>query len=315
MTLVRVARSLSLSLALSWALGAGSAHAFCRTTTARVRSASPSECVRVGAPLSWRNHCTGYSLYRSGMPEGITFETLDMVARASTEAWAHVPCDQDGRGMQYYRVLPNAPTWNPPGYNPQGENSNTVMFNHLWIRDATHREGTIAITVATFDSLTGEIFDADIELNTFDAARNPTGFNFSTTRTADSMSADLQTILTHEFGHFLGLAHSESERAVMWFEAGLGEARRDLTSDDAAGMCTIYPEANTPPTRCIGVPYGGLTTQPGGAKVVGACAVTARSSAHHGSGGWTFALGLAALWGRRVTRRSSPARVGRVNCH
>ena len=95
-------------------------------------------------------------------PEGITFETLDMVARASTEAWAHVPCDQDGRGMQYYRVLPNAPTWNPPGYNPQGENSNTVMFNHLWIRDATHREGTIAITVATFDSLTGEIFDADI---------------------------------------------------------------------------------------------------------------------------------------------------------
>lgn len=261
-------RLAAAALALgAWAL-AGDAAAYCRSTTSRMRASAIGECVRTGIPLSWRSRCTGFSLFRVNTPTNIPLMEFDRLTRLATEAWARVPCDADGRGIQYFRVLPNLPTWNPSGYDPRGQNSNTIGFRPRWNDDAIHRPGAIAITIATFDSFTGEIFDADMEMN--DAE-----FDFSTGATmSDPSAADLQTILTHEFGHFMGLSHSDSDRAVMWPEAGLGEIRRDLTSDDAAGMCAIYPAAQTPATRCIAVPYGGLTTQAGGTIVTGGCGVS-----------------------------------------
>jgi len=298
---VRAALAVAATLAaFAWA---GDLGAFCRTTTSRARSSVPGECVTSGIPLGWRSRCTGYSLYRGEVPAEIPFTTLETITRESTSAWARVPCDQDGRGVQYFRVLPNAPTWNLSGYNPQGANSNTVSFRHRWGDNAIHRAGTIAITIVTFDSYTGEIFDADIELNTYDEASNRDGFRFSTATTnPDPGTADLQTILTHEFGHFMGLSHSSNDRAVMWPEAGLGEIRRTLTADDALGMCTIYPESRTPDTRCLAVPYGGLTTQPGTVKVLGAndCAVSPGSVASpRALTGWLVLAGVGVLTRRR----------------
>ena len=266
-------RPAAAALALSLCSLAGDAAAYCRSTTSRMRASALGECVRTGIPLSWRSRCTGFSLFRANTPSSVPLMEFDRLARVATEAWARVPCDADGRGTQYFRVLPNLPTWNPSGYDPRGENSNTISFRPRWNDDAVHRPGAIAITIATFDSFTGEIFDADMEMN--DAE-----FDFSIAQSmSDPSAADLQTILTHEFGHFMGLSHSDNDRAVMWPEAGLGEIRRDLTSDDAAGMCAIYPAAQTPATRCIAVPYGGLTTQPGGTRVTGACATAPGTSA------------------------------------
>lgn len=209
----------------------------------------------------------------------VSAAVLDRMARTATGAWARVPCDQDGLGRQYFQVLPNDATWQPSGYDSQGQNANTVSFRHRWNDNAIHRPGAIAITIATFDSFTGEIYDADIEFNTLDEATNRDGFRFSTAASvSDPGAADLQTILTHEFGHFMGLSHSDNDRAVMWPEAGLGEIRRDLTADDAAGMCAIYPEQNAPNARCIPVPYGGLATQVGGTLVKsGECCASPRA--------------------------------------
>ncbi|MEZ4406940.1 MAG: matrixin family metalloprotease [Polyangiales bacterium] len=257
-----------LALALALCLLPAEALAYCRTTTARVRP-QPGECATSGIPIQWRNRCTGFSLFATGVPADVAQPDLERIAAESAGAWANVACDDNGREPQYFRIVPNADTLNPSGYDPDGPNSNTVSFRHRWNDDATHRPGAIAITIAFFDTLTGEIFDADIELNTFDERTNFDGFTFSTARITDPASADLQTILTHEFGHFLGLAHSDSDRAVMWWQAGLGEARRVITSDDAAGVCAIYPEHLTPDQRCIGLPYGGLAVVPGGPQVKG----------------------------------------------
>ncbi len=238
--------------------------------------AQEGECPMYGVALSWRNLCTGYSLYRANLQAGLTLPDLDRITASSTGAWGRVACDDNGREPQYFRIVPNGTTSNPTGYNPFGPNSNTVSFRPKWEDDALHRPGTIAITVVTFDSLTGEIFDADIELNSR-ASTNAGGFVFAVGRMPEPDECDLQTILTHEFGHFLGLAHSNITRAVMYPTAGLGEIRSDLNNDDSAGICAIYPERATPPGRCIGIPYGGLATTPGGARVVGAnnvsCAV------------------------------------------
>lgn len=285
------------------------AGAYCRSTTSRQRATALGECVRTGIPLGWRSRCTGFSLYRTGVPAEVTVAALDRLARTSTEAWARVPCDQDGLGQQYFRVLPNLPTWQLSGYNAQGQNANTLSFRHRWNDNAIHRPGAIAITIATFDSFTGEIYDADMEFNTFDAATNTEGFHFSVAPVvSDPGAADLQTILTHEFGHFMGLSHSDNERAVMWPEAGLGEIRRDLTADDAAGMCAIYPEQNTPNARCIAVPYGGLTTQVGGTVITpGECSLRPGAPASR-TAPWVIfaALGLA-RWRRRERRATRPS--------
>lgn len=287
-------RAGALAIALAVAGLTREAAGYCRSTTSRMRATALGECVRTGIPLSWRSRCTGFSLYRAYQPAGIPVADFDRLTRVSTEAWARVPCDADGRGIQYFRVLPNLPTWNPSGFDPRGQNSNTIAFRPRWNDDAIHRPGAIAITIATFDSFTGEIFDADMEMNDFE-------FDFSTAPTMTAPSAaDLQTILTHEFGHFMGLSHSDSDRAVMWPEAGLGEVRRDLTSDDAAGMCAIYPASQAPATRCIAVPYGGLTTQIGGTRVTGAC--DARPNARPRPRGAVVAL-LALALGRRPRRR------------
>ncbi len=268
-------RLVATAALLAFFSAASPAQAFCRTMTSRVR-AQEGECPMYGVALSWRNLCTGYALYRANLPMGLTMPDLDRITASSTGAWGRVACDDNGREPQYYRIVPNGTTSNPTGYNPFGSNSNTVAFRPKWEDDALHRPGTIAITVVTFDSLTGEIFDADIELNSR-AGANPGGFVFASGRVPEPDECDLQTILTHEFGHFLGLAHSDISRAVMYPTAGLGEIRSDLNSDDSAGVCAIYPERATPPGRCIGIPYGGLATTPGGATVVGpnniSCAV------------------------------------------
>ncbi len=253
-------------------LASSPASAYCRTMTTRSR-AMEGECPMFGVALSWRNLCTGYSLYRANVQAGLTLPDLDRITASSTGAWGRVACDDNGREPQYFRIVPNGTTSNPTGYNPFGSNSNTVSFRPKWEDDALHRPGTIAITVVTFDSLTGEIFDADIELNSR-ASTNAGGFFFAVGRMPEPDECDLQTILTHEFGHFLGLAHSNITRAVMYPTAGLGEIRSDLNNDDSAGICAIYPERATPPGRCIGIPYGGLATTPGGARVVGASNVS-----------------------------------------
>ena len=297
---------LSLVAALSVLGVAQPAGAWCRTTTSRLRSSVPGECAMTGIPLAWRNRCTGYSLYRAGVPAEIPWDELVTIAQGSAAAWAAATCDDNGRERQYYEVRELAPTLNPTGYTSTGANSNTISFRSRWGDDAIHRQGTIAITIVTFDSLTGEIYDGDIELNTFHDVNNPGGFQFSISRITDMGAADLQTILTHELGHFHGLAHSANDRAVMWPEAGLGETRRDLTFDDTAGVCAIYPASQTPVgVRCNPLPYGGLATYPNGTKVTGGSCAAGPSggSLRAGVGVALVAACAIALKKRRGRRR------------
>lgn len=303
-------RALSLLSLLAVVGAASPAGAWCRTTTSRLRSSVPGECAMTGIPLSWKNRCTGYSLYRQGVPASIPWADLVTLMQTSAAAWAAATCDENGRERQYYEVRELAPTLNGTGYTSTGQNSNTISFRSRWGEDAIHRQGTIAITIVTFDSQTGEIYDGDIELNTFHETNNPSGFQFSITRITEMGSADLQTILTHELGHFHGLAHSANDRAVMWPEAGLGETRRDLTYDDTAGVCAIYPASQTPVgVRCNPIPYGGLATQVGGTKVTGAsCAARpAKGSARWGAAGVLAGACAVALKKRRGrARRTAP---------
>ena len=87
----------------------------------------------------------------------------------------------------------------------------------------------------TFNSDTGEIYDADMELNA-------TGKNLTVEGAVPARGFDLLSVVTHEAGHFLGLAHATDTQATMYAAYKPGSTSlRSLTPDDADGMCAIYP--------------------------------------------------------------------------
>ncbi|MCL7042051.1 hypothetical protein MKW94_030698 [Papaver nudicaule] len=51
---------------------------------------------------------------------------------------------------------------------------------------------------------------------------------------------DLESIVTHEIGHILGLQHTSDGRAVMFPTIGRGATRRELGSDDILGIRALY---------------------------------------------------------------------------
>lgn len=66
----------------------------------------------------------------------------------------------------------------------------------------------------------------------------------------------LRTVLLHEAGHCLGLAHSNDSTAVMW---PVYSIPKHLAADDIAGVCVLYGCASVPPTA---TPTPSLTPTP-----------------------------------------------------
>ncbi|MFN7133221.1 MAG: myxosortase-dependent metalloprotease, MXAN_2677/MXAN_2678 family, partial [Myxococcales bacterium] len=115
---------------------------------------------------------------------------------------------------------------------------------------------TIAVTTTSFSNRTGEIFDADLELN-------GDGFDFTTATGApcpavqgdpasgSCVATDLANTVVHEVGHFLGLDHTDVADATMYRSADIGETKkRTLHEDDLACYCAMYP-AGRPTVTCI----------------------------------------------------------------
>ena len=169
------------------------------------------------------------------------------------------------------------------------------------------------------EELTGEIFGADIEINTFDhtmVAAAPSGSEW-----------DLQSIMTHEAGHFLGMGHSEVRQAVMFTPFDKGRERaRALFADDVAGISQAYrPDGSravldgqiTEGGACEPLPRGGLTRNCEPPADVAGCILSPREARDEGApndGLWLAAPFLAACVARRWRRppRRVPKRAQRL---
>lgn len=98
-------------------------------------------------------------------------------------------------------------------------------------------------------SFAGQILKADILFNPNSNYTTDAGgaCNLSTCQ-------DLQTVATHEIGHFLGLDHSAVVRAVMFPAAS---SIQTLSYDDVAGLSLLYPK--NPPDVATGTITGTVT--------------------------------------------------------
>jgi hypothetical protein len=216
------------------------ASAFCRETTCppsaewpQADQCAPADwaatCKAKGAwdvPLWWRTRCVGWSLQKDASAR-VTFDEAEAAGRAAFGAWTSASC---AGGAPSIDVVEGAPVaCAAAAYDPNGPNQNVVVFHDkTWPYDGGDR--TIALTTTSFDPRTGEILDADIEINEATWQVGVHGEEY-----------DLRSVLTHETGHFLGLAHSSTHASVMYPSDEGRVAKTTLTAEDAAGICAIYP--------------------------------------------------------------------------
>ncbi len=298
------------------------AHAFCRTTTADFPADyNPAlrGCFTEGLPLFWRGACVGYSINSAGSVH-VPMAAATRVIDAAFATWNSASCQTGGAiGITTKNFGPV--NCSEVRYNRQtGPNQNVIVFrDDGW--DSSTPGYTLGLTTLSFDLETGEIFDADIELN---AADN----NLTTTTSVPTNGFDLLSIVTHEAGHFLGLAHAVDANATMYanYRPGTSDLRT-LASDDVAGMCEIYPNSTerrvaasisaggvVKATSCDFTPRHGFSTECEGAAVApgppggGDCVCVAGPGA--ADRGKTSSVTLAALGAvavlhrrRRVRRR------------
>lgn len=183
-------------------------------------------------------------------------------------------------------------------FNTTGANANVWMFrDDTWPYDGG--EDALGLTTVHYDPDTGVIQDVDVEIN--GAASDPL------TSDGSANGADLDSILTHEAGHFLGLSHTLATGATMTAGYQKGDiSRRSLEPDDMAGICAAYPSGRViesvdcAPRRGLAEECGGALPAPNGGSKSGSCSVIANTNS--ASPSWVacaLVLGLAARRRRR----------------
>jgi hypothetical protein len=172
-------------------------------------------------------------------------------AAEEDRAWsvAEVPCTiAAGPGVDRAEmrrvVLAAMQTWNDAGVGPllvldDGEDATEAAFDGVnqifFVGDGwAYDKRELGRTLSNVESDTRRILDADIVINAEHHV-------FSTTTPATDV--DLQSLVTHELGHLLGIRHLSDEEAAMFEKLDPQTTeKRDLSDHDVEALHTIYAD-------------------------------------------------------------------------
>ncbi|MCM8814184.1 MAG: matrixin family metalloprotease [Candidatus Omnitrophica bacterium] len=155
----------------------------------------------------------------------------DIIAiQESFAAWSNVPTTYIS--ATYKGAYPGIKQFRDDGFN--------VLF---WVETITGEfsvyfdANTLGITVLTGTGKLREGYLTDVDIGF-----NGANFSWSAEPTGVSGKADVQSIATHEIGHFFGLDHTNVVGATMYPYGSLGDTTlRTLEQDDIDAISAVYP--------------------------------------------------------------------------
>ncbi len=227
--------------------------------------------------LAWDDRDLTWQLERGGSRD-VEREVVIAVVDRSFFRWTNVTCGE--HALDFAVSFDSSPNDDPVAVHTLvGPNENQVLFDDAWTAH-DHDPAAYALTTVHFSTATGELLGADLELN-------EEHWRFTTCPPEGCVdgAVDLENVVTHEVGHFFGLAHTpDDEDATMWACSAPGDVHmRDLEADDVAGICALY-----------------------GGRVTGGCGCAAPGAsldARGDEGVWLAAIVLGVGSARRLRRR------------
>lgn len=269
------------------------ARAYCRLTTSM--PVAGSACASSGTPLVWKRQCISYSVVPRARNSPTLGEIRSVVDR-SFQTWGDVTCGG--------AVLPLAlaqtgelSLCDKPEYNETAANVNSIIFVSDWSARALPPTA-FGLTMVWHDSRSGEIVDADMQINETLGTLAVCG------KRCAPGQIDMQNIVTHEAGHFLGLGHSALSNACMFGQAQVGEtSKRYLSRDDEAGICAAYGGRSQPNCTVQDyVPDNSFASSCNQLPPQSSCGCSTPGASQPATSGMYWlgsALALAGLWRRR----------------
>ena len=251
-----------------------------------------------GAPSAWKTPCPTMEFSLGAPPPEMDAPSYLAAAQAAGVAWSQASMNGIDRCSNViFTVVPVPDVSGPVGMDYH----NRLIFR----QDSFYDPYALAITSVFQLKNSGEILDADLEVNAYnftwgDFAAHPELFQTNT--------QDFQGTVTHEFGHVIGLDHTCYEPgaafadgkpiprptdnlgnpvpdcsdydlpavitgATMYVSVASPAAEvelRSLSPDDAQAACEIYPVTPDfvclPPSGAYEVAGGGGCSYPAGAR-------------------------------------------------
>jgi hypothetical protein len=208
-------RRLLVAALVTLALG-GRAHGFVRTLNAE------------NTAVYWQETCPTVTIYlnkfeHSNANAGMSVDAIVKSITAAAHTWSSDAVTCPDGSSPFLEIVPTlAPaTATPPPAMDDGRNS-IIFRTDLWSKSGEpapmgvpYDSSGLAVTTVTSEP-DGHIVDVDIEINAvassgFQWINLDPGVVVPGTGNGDAHTAqlfDLQNALTHEFGHFIGLAHT-----------------------------------------------------------------------------------------------------------